>query len=416
MPDTTPITPKQAKNLRELLDKAGNPPAKEIEDFAAGKADKDLQKKLKPLRNYLYGQAHKGALEEVAKGLREKRFEYRFKEMAREKVHWKLLIPYKPGPFFNAGALMWDTGLEAAGVVDGEFGPCTDGGKVSVLITRTDMYAKDGKRILISVPFRDKDARLKGGTCPDTEGGKGGEAESGKRPEQEKEEKKKEQEEKREGQAPTASDEPEASGQEGGEAESKQKPKWRRNPNELPREKEAGEGKGREKETVSLDPEGEGQGAGKGSAGGRFFEYCGGSSLDCKVLGWGVIFEEAGAGRNAGWVVEPMHGDIYDRPNDFDPQAGPGGGSRRTGSILNPPNPRAILSISTAQADGSYEVYYSEGGKKVLVGKARKSQVISGHYEMVSGKALESLQAALRNWHAANRTGKPLTSRRIHFR
>jgi hypothetical protein len=135
------------------------------------------------------------------------------------------------------------------------------------------------------------------------------------------------------------------------------------------------------------------------------------------VLGWGVIFEEAGAGPDAGWVVEPMHGDIYDRPNEFDPDAGGvDRGTKRTGSILNPPNPRAILSISKAQADGTYEVYYSEGGKQVLVGKARKSPVISGHYELISGKALESLKAALKSWHKSERRGRKLTSSRIHFR
>ena len=104
-------------------------------------------------------------LEKIRQELKKGGHAYRFDEMAKRKMHWLLLKPYRPGPFKNMPALMWNEDIKAAGVVDGEYGKCYDDGKVPLTITRAEMYNEQDQLVVIVTPFHDSDARLQGHTC-----------------------------------------------------------------------------------------------------------------------------------------------------------------------------------------------------------------------------------------------------------
>ncbi len=97
---------------------------------------------MQPLQDYLEKQAKKTLLDEVRKELKKGTYKIRFDEMAKRKMHWLLLKPYRPGPFKNMPALMWNEDIKAAGVVDGEYGQCYDDGRVPL----TDYTGRNVRR------------------------------------------------------------------------------------------------------------------------------------------------------------------------------------------------------------------------------------------------------------------------------
>ena len=164
MPGDAPLSAEQVRKIQDLLKKT-QLSREDLQRLAHGGGS--TGGKGKPLEQFLDTEARGEVMKQTLEKLRKKQYEFKFREMAKLKVHWKVMVPYKPGPFRNAPALMWDDTIRAAGVVDGEFGKCRDGGKVELTITRADMREEGTeKKLTIHVPFRDNSAQIAGNVCP----------------------------------------------------------------------------------------------------------------------------------------------------------------------------------------------------------------------------------------------------------
>jgi hypothetical protein len=357
--------------------------------------------------------------------LRKKQYEFKFQEMAAHKVHWKILLPYKPGPFRNAPALMWDDSIRAAGVVDGEYGKCYDGGKIPLTVTRADMREEGTEqKVTVQTPFHDKDAQLTGGVCPTPPPPKGGS--QGKRQDpgrhngggQSHEGDQKQGSGGGQGQqpAPDSGGPPQPPQQgpgqpaagdaapggevdsdakpgdkgdtpEGGHPDDQNAPKDQDNappPKKDPSDKDEQKEKEEDKDkSLNVDV--------AGLAGGCGFPPA------CAVEPWRVDFEELGELPD-GYQVMP------DKAKD------------PTGSLsmLNPPNTLSPFSVRPA-ADGSQELVMTCEGKTCVVGKVQPSPVRPGMVELISGPLLDSLRALLSRFLKEKRPGSTARVDRIHF-
>ena len=101
MPGDAPLTAEQVRKLQELIKKSTLTP-EDLEKLAGGQ---QIPKgRAKPLERFLDTEAHGEAMKQTLNKLRQKQYEFKFREMARLKMHWKIMVPYKPGPFRNAPA------------------------------------------------------------------------------------------------------------------------------------------------------------------------------------------------------------------------------------------------------------------------------------------------------------------------
>lgn len=413
MPGDQPLTADQVKKLRELL-KRGKLSAQELQDLTGPKPKPEVKKRAKPLEKFLEKEAHRAVMEQTLEKLRQKQYEFKFQEMAKHKVHWKILIPYKPGPFRNAPALMWDTHIRAAGVVDGEFGKCYDGGKIPLTITKADMREEGTeKKVIVHTPFHDKDAQLTGGVCPtppqpkgggagqgqgpQDEGDSGGKAQDGGKVQDGGKDQGKAQEPPVEGKGkpePSEVDsdvkpgdkgdpkEKEAGGKEQEEAKDKGKPDAEQKPEQAPDAEPEPKEKDEEPD-FPLDVATLGKSCGL--------------PPECTLETFLVDFEELG-NQEDGWQVMP--------DKDKDPDG--------TQSIVNPPNKVAPFTLRTTDS-GEQEIVISCQDKTCVVGKVVPSPVSAEMVELVSGSLLDALRALLREYIKAKRGGTTNRAERIHL-
>ncbi len=418
MPGDEPLTAEQVKKLQELL-KKGKLTPKDLQNLAGGQAKVDAKKKAKPLERFLQHEAHRAVLDQTLEKLRQKQYEYKFQEMAKLKVHWKILQPYKPGPFHNAPALMWDDTIRAAGVVDGEYGRCYDGGKIPLTVTKADMR-EEGTELPVRVhtPFHDKDAQLTGGVCPTPPTpqsppkpppkAKGGGQGQGQKNDGGQEQEKQDQSGRGQGQSQGTRDQPQKAPPEGqgeaapgGEVDSDVKPDTEGDPPEAGKKQD---GQSDDKDTPPHSGTPDEKQDSDTKPGGETFaldlDGLGGSCglpKSCTAVPWRVDFEELGQPED-GFQVLP------DKADDPD----------GTLSIVNPPNTLAPFTLRTA-ADGSEEIIMSCEGKTCVLGKVQASPVRVGMHELVSGPLLDSLRALLREFLKKKRNGRTGRAERIHF-
>ena len=415
MPGDAPLTAEQVKKLQELL-KRGTLTPKDLQDLAGGQPKPDVGKKGRPLGKFLEQEAHGAVLDQTLDKLRRKQYEYKFREMARLKMHWKILLPYKPGPFRNAPALMWDDTIRAAGVVDGEYGQCYDAGKIPLTITKADMREEGTEKpVIVHTPFSDKSAQIAGDVCPsppsppkgvtkpkdqkgggpgqgqgqgqgqkdDSSGGKGGTPKQGDKPAKPPDQ----------GKIPPSG---ENDADPGSEVDSGVKPgdagaqpKGGADKDEGKDDSEAPEQEQKDvpsDQKYSLDVAGLGAGCGL--------------PAKCAAEPLRVDFEELGTEAD-GYQVMP------DKDQDL-------GGTK---SLLNPPNKQSPFSMRNA-TDGSQdqEMILTCEGKTCVVGRVRPSSVRAGMVELVSGPLLDSLRALLRRFLTEKRQGgNPNRVDRLHF-
>jgi hypothetical protein len=438
MPDNSPMTAEQVKKLQELLKKGGLS-SKALRELADGKAKPGTQRKAAPLDKFLGEEAHKAVMEQTLEKLRQKQYDITFDEMAKSKVRLKVLVAYKPGPFRNAPALMWTDQLRAAGVVDGVFGECHDGGKVHLKITRAVMYEQGTElEVRVTTPFEDANAQLASGVCPTPPrppcnsngggsgqggGGGGGQGKnkdqgsgSGKH-EQDQQEHSEDQPEQGHGhgQSMGPGDEqvpPDQQGKSSGQGaesaggvgvDSRADPDHSAVP---PAQGEADQSE-QEEEKHDADkgqtPEDKGNGAEADGAQQGFSLDIGGLAGNCGFPPqctqdpWLIDFEELGA---AGDGYQVMPG------KDNDPD--------HTLSMTNPPNKVAPFSIRS-KADGSLELVLVCEGKTCVVGIVKPSPVNPAMHELVSGPQFDLLRALLRRFIKEKRNGSKGRAERIHF-
>jgi len=419
MPSDAPITAEQVKKLQELLKKGALTP-KELQQLADEKGGLGLKGRAKPLGKFLGEQAHQAVMEQTLDKLRQKQYEFKFQEMAAKKVHWRIMLPYKPGPFRNAPALMWDDTIRAAGVVDGEYGKCYDGGKIPMTITRADMREEGTEqKLTVHTPFHDKDAQLTGGVCPTppppkaSGGGKGkgqGQGQSGGGGQQHEGDQQQGSaggQDQNQGQQQGAGGTPQpGQGQPAGsEVDSDVKPGDKGDPSDGDKDESGQQQEQNAPKDESPPPEKDPADKNEkpedkdkqlnvdmsALAGGCGFPPA------CTVEPWRVDFEELGELPD-GYQVMP------DKAKD------PTG----TLSMLNPPNTLSPFSLRTA-TDGSQEMIMTCEGKTCVVGKVQPSAVRPGMFELVSGPMLDSLRALLSRFLTEKRPGTTSRVDRIHF-
>jgi hypothetical protein len=451
MPDDAPFTPEDAKDVGDKLRDAGNVSGQDMADAASGLAGPETQAKLKPLQEYLEKKAHKSVLEEVRKELKKGTYKIRFDEMAKRKMHWLLLKPYRPGPFKNMPALMWNEDIKAAGVVDGEYGQCYDDGKIPLTITRAEMYDEQNQPVVVVTPFHDADARLQGHTCDSPppppsppQGGKGpggqsgqpggaagGQGKAGKQ--QGDSGKQQGGAGKQHGGAGKKQGEPgagskedqggpagEGSGDTSGEGglgvgvgsdvepgssgdrveESPPGTEGPKGEQEKEQPEPGGEQKEQPESNKPASPKPPKEKAPEGSDGvdlSERFDFCD-NFLDCPVNVWPVEFEEIGGSFATGWQVLPGS-------NVIDP--------RGTLAITNPPNPSAILSIVKGSG-GRIEIHQTENGQTKVVGQGKASSE-AGMVEVTSGPLFEQLKGALKRFIVKKRRVAHAQQRAVRF-
>ncbi|WP_289535817.1 DUF4157 domain-containing protein [Pseudomonas sp. SO81] len=440
MPDNAPMTADQVKKLQELLKKGGLS-SKALQELAGGKAKPGTQRKAAPLDKFLGEEAHKAVMEQTLEKLRQKQYDITFDEMAKLKVRLKVLVAYKPGPFRNAPALMWTDQLRAAGVVDGVFGECHDGGKVHLKITRAVMYEQGTElEVRVTTPFEDANAQLASGVCPTPlpppsksgggsgqGGGGGGQGNnkdqgsgSGKH-EQDQQEHGEDQPEQGHGQGQSMGPGDEqvppdqqgkSSGQGAGSAggigvDSRADPDHSAAPSAQGEADQGEQEEEKDEEQQDADkgkkPEDKGNGAEADGAQQGFSLDIGGLAGNCGFPPqctqdpWLIDFEELGASGD-GYQVMPG--------KDNDPD--------HTLSMTNPPNKVAPFSIRSA-ADGSLELVLVCEGKTCVVGIVKPSPVNPAMHELVSGPQFDLLRALLRRFIKEKRNGSKGRAERIHF-
>jgi hypothetical protein len=429
MPDDAPLTAEQVKKLQELLNKGELKP-KDLQQLAEEKAGPGLKGRAKPLGKFLEGQAHQAVMQQTLDKLRSKQYEFKFQEMAALKVHWKIMLPYQPGPFRNAPALMWTDTIRAAGVVDGEYGKCYDGGKIPMTITRADMREEGTEqKVTVHTPFHDNNAQLTGGVCP-TPPPKGGSQRKQQKPPppkgggQSHEGEQQQDAPKGQGQGQDQQPAPnsgggtekgagQGSGQQGpgqpaaggtapggevdsgvapgdpgdspqgGQEDEDKAPKNQDQDPAPPKDKEQEQEQNKEP-PLTVDV--------AALAGGCGFPPA------CTVEPWKVDFEELG-----------------DLPDGY--QVMPDKAKDPTGSLsmLNPPNTLSPFSVRPA-ADGSQDLVMTCEGQTCVVGKVQPSAVNPGMVELISGPLLDSLRALLARFLKEKRPGGTTRVDRIHFR
>ncbi|MDB6144115.1 MAG: hypothetical protein JWP80_3159 [Pseudomonas sp.] len=420
MPDDAPLTAEQVKKLQELLNKGALKP-KDLQQLADQKAGPGLKGRARPLDVFLGKQAHQAVLDQTLEKLRTKQYDFKFQEMAALKVHWRVMLPYAPGPFRNAPALMWTDSIRAAGVVDGSYGKCYDGGKIPMTITRADMHEVDVQKgtehpVTVHTPFHDNNAQLTGGVCPTPPKGRsqtkrqdppkpkgGGQSHEGDQQQGAG---------NGEGQQPAPGSsgspqqgpgQPPAGGAApGGDVDSKVNPGGDSDSPQGAQQNGESAPKDQDKDPAPpKDPEEQGpKDQDKEQplnvdvtalAGGCGFPP------SCTVEPWKVDFEELGALAD-GYLVMP------DKAKD------PTGGL----SMLNPPNTLSPFSIHPV-ADGSLELVMTCEGKTCVVGKVQPSSVSPATFELISGPLFDSLRALLSRFLKEKRTGSTTRVDRIHF-
>ncbi|MDB6158420.1 MAG: hypothetical protein JWO04_2126 [Gammaproteobacteria bacterium] len=447
MPDDAPLTAEQVKKLQDLLKKSALT-QEELKKLAGGGVSPRLQGKGKPLERFLGREAHDAVLKQTLEKLRQKQYEFNFQEMATHKVHWKIMLPYKPGRFRNAPALMWDDNIRAAGVVDGEYGKCYDGGKVPLTVTKADMHEeRTQKKLTIRTPFHDKGAEVAGGVCPPQPAGgrkqpevkdvksqrgksQGGRSQGGQGS----------QDQGGAGQGGQGQSggkaQPPPQGQGSGQPDTQPPGEPQQKPPESGAGTPGGEVNSRIKPGDAGDPPGsdpqpdeeqqEGQQQAKGGSKDESnapkeerkdeeqkdkpedqkypLDVAGlaagcGLPEKCAANEWKVDFEEIGA-PDDGWQVMPA--------TEMDPDG--------TSSMLNPPNKQSPFTVRKA-TDGSQdeEMVLTCEGKTCIVGKVIPSSAAANKWELVSGPLLDSLKAVLRKFLQEKRKGGTGRAERIHF-
>ncbi|MDB5979778.1 MAG: hypothetical protein JWQ69_793 [Pseudomonas sp.] len=420
MPDDAPLTAEQVKKLQELLNKGALKP-KDLQQLAEEKAGPGLKGRAKPLGKFLEGQAHQAVMDQTLEKLRTKQYEFKFQEMAALKVHWKVMLPYTPGPFRNAPALMWTDSIRAAGVVDGEYGKCYDGGKIPMTITRADMREEGTEqKVTVHTPFHDNNAQLTGGVCPTPP--KGGSQSKRQKPpppkgggqshegEQQQDGGKGQDQQPapnsgggtQQGPAQQGPGQPATGGAApGGEVDSGVAPGDQGDSPQGGQQNDQNTPKDQDKDpSPPKDPDQPKEQDKDQPLNVDVAALAGGCGFPpaCTVEPWKVDFEELG-----------------DLPDGY--QVMPDKAKDPTGSLsmLNPPNTLSPFSIRPV-ADGSLELVMSCEGKTCVVGKVQPSAVRPGLFELVSGPLLDSLRALLARFLKEKRTGSTTRVDRIHFR
>lgn len=402
LPDETPLTADQVKALRQKL-RDINPTAQEMKDQAQGKAAEDVKKKLQPLTDHLAGiagKARKRLLEQMQQDLRAGKFDDALKDLAVTKRTWLFLrTPPLGAPFTGARVLMADGKVKAGGLIDGVMGVCGKQGEVEVTIVRADLRQADkpDEVVTIALPVKGPlsgmcstpgSAPVAGGPPPASQPGEGtkvaeasqggGKAGAGGKAGSSG------------GAAGGGAGGGDGGGTQGGTADKGGK------------EGQGGSSKPAKPAPTSKPTVGDviaaGPGGGGGSQGGAFdgfFDFCD-QVLKCPASATMVTFEAED---------DPGHGLRVVR-RDLSPMPG------SAGSLQRARNPQGVVTTKDL-GDGTFEVYLLDADDKPhLVGKAVKSAVFAGEFEVRSGAILQQFKAAARKWE--RRFNIPAPESRAH--